>query len=228
MSLREASYRRPNPSLFEELLFTGSESIYNHPLGLTHRIQRLVLARNVAAIHSLLQDTLQLTGKASIGVAKIAEFNFDDFEKRAWVDEWRGSFFRQLWTLREELEFQGYKLQQNFRVIKMIANIVTMQGIDEEFWSRYPDVRVLQDLSEPDLMGGHGTPRDLIRLVEEQDRDDHSEWESLEELRLYAFKIMERTTDSYLQTVQATGAQFANKQSKRLITLSSNDSITSS
>ena len=201
MSLREASYRGPNPSLFEELLFTGSEIVYSHPLGLTHRVQRLVLARNVAAIHSLLQDTLQLTGKASIGVAKIAEFNFDDFEKRAWVDEWRGSFFSQLWTLREELEFQGYKLQQNLRVVKKIAGVVTMQG--------------RESVLSPLYSGSAFQDQDLIRLAYEQDQDDQSEWEDLEELRLYAFKIMERTTDSYLQTVQATGAQFANKQSKR-------------
>ena len=164
-----------------------------------------MLARNVAAIHSLLQDTIELTGKASIGVAKIAAFNFDDFEKRAWVDEWRGSFFKQLWTLREELEFQGYKLQQNLRVVKKIAGIVTMQGRVTVLSPRYSGDGAFQGLSQSDL----------IRLAEEQDKYDQSEWESLEELRLYAFKIMERTTDSYLQTVQATGAQFANKQSKR-------------
>lgn len=164
----------PNPSLFEDLMHSDPGPLSSHDRGLTHTIRRLFLARNVAAIHSLLKDTLQLTGKASIGVAKIAEFNFADFEKRAWVDEWRGSFFRQLWTLREELEFQGYKLQQNLRVIKRIAN-----------------------------------------KANEEEQDDEYEWEGLEQLRLYAFKIMERTTDSYLQTVQATGAQFANKQAKR-------------
>ena len=163
----------PNPSLLDDLLHYNAY-INDYHLSSTYIILRLVLARNVAAIHSLLQDTLQLTGKASIGVAKIAKFNFDDFEKRAWVDEWRGTFFRQLWTLREELEFQGYKIQQNLRVVKRIANIAN-----------------------------------------EEDQDDEYEWEGLEELRLYAFKIMERTTDSYLQTVQATGAQFANKQAKR-------------
>ena len=167
----------------------------------------------MAAIHSLLQDTLQLTGKASIGVAKIAEFNFDDFEKRAWVDEWRGSFFRQLWTLREELEFQGYKLQQNLRVVKKIAGIVTVQNRDAVLsprYSRHPPFLDLLQSAFPDL-----DESDLVQLAKKQDEDDQSEWENLEVLRLYAFKIMERTTDSYLQTVQATGAQFANKQSKR-------------
>ena len=157
------------------------------------------MARNVAAINSLLQDTLQLTGKASIGVAKIAEFNFDDFEKRAWVDEWRGSFFRQLWTLREELEFQGYKIQQNLRVVRRIDESIAILSF--------------RDISDDSSL--ESTQSDLIRLAKEQDQGDQYEWEDLEKLRLYAFKIMERTTDSYLQTVQATGAQFANKQSKR-------------
>lgn len=142
------------------------------------------MARNVTAINSLLQETIQLTGKASIGVSKIADFNFDTFEQRAWVDEWRGDFFRQLWTLREDLEFQGYKLQQNLGVVRSVVGIMS----DKSFpW----------------------------RSTSEQEKRDLWEWEELEKLRLYAFKIMERTTDSYLQTVQATGAQFANMQAKR-------------
>ena len=167
-----------NPSLFEDLLLRHSEFIYPQYLSITHAVERLVLARNVAAIHSLLQDTLQLTGKASIGVAKIAEFNFDDFEKRAWVDEWRGTFFRRLWTLREELEFQGYKIQQNLRIVKRIAQMASVEISRAE--SRY------------------GVIPDLIQLGKEQGGDDEYEWEGLEQLRLYAFKIMERTTDSYL------------------------------
>lgn len=162
------------------------------------------MARNVAAIHSLLQDTLQLTGKASIGVAKIAEFNFDDFEKRAWVDEWRGTFFRQLWTLREELEFQGYKIQQNLRVVKRVADIVNIEDSRPGLSHQSSDLSFHSEpISEP------------MRLYKEQEQADKFEWEDLEKLRLYAFKIMERTTDSYLQTVQATGAQFANRQAKR-------------
>ena len=150
-----------------------------------------------------LNSALQLTGKASIGVAKIAKFNFDDFEKRAWVDEWRGTFFRQLWTLREELEFQGYKIQQNLRAVKRITYIANLE--DSRAGSRH---QLMPDL----IRLGKEQERERER---EQERDDEYEWEGLEQLRLYAFRIMERTTDSYLQTVQATGAQFANKQSKR-------------
>ena len=197
----------PKSSLFEDLLFSDPGPISTHYLGLTHRIRRLVLARNVAAIHSLLQDTLQLTGKASIGVAKIAEFNFDDFEKRAWVDEWRGTFFRQLWTLREELEFQGYKIQQNLGVVKRIADIVDLKGSISKLSDQSSDLSLNRKPNEPTL--------DSLQLYKEQEQADILEWDDLEKLRLYAFKIMERTTDSYLQTVQATGAQFANKQSKR-------------
>ena len=199
----------PNPSLLEDLLLRNFEFINDYHLGSTYTIRRLVLARNVGAIQSLLQDTLQLTGKASIGVAKIAKFNFDDFEKKAWVDEWRGTFFRQLWTLREELEFQGYKIQQNLRVVQRIADIVNMKGsrlrLSHQSSDSYLDRRSIKP-----------TP-DFSQLYKEQEQAeaDIFEWEDLEKLRLYAFKIMERTTDSYLQTVQATGAQFANKQAKR-------------
>ena len=197
----------PNPSLFEDLLLSDPGPIFAHYLGLTHRIRRLVLARNVAAIHSLLQDTLQLTGKASIGVAKIADFNFDDFEKRAWVDEWRGTFFRQLWTLREELEFQGYKIQQNLRVVKRVADIVNIEGSRSGLSHETSDLCINRRSTRP--------TSDLIQLYKEQEQADLLEWEELEKRRLYALKIMERTTDSYLQTAEATGAQFVNKQVKR-------------
>ena len=170
------------------------------------------MARNAAATHSLLQETIKLTGDASIGVTKIADFNFDTFEQRAWVDEWRGDFFRQLWTLREDLEFQGYKLQQNLKVVKRIATITTGKGkpptvsnVDTKSLELLPDSQFIEPVD----------PR-CVKLAEEKEQEmDLVEWDELEELRLYAFKIMERTTDSYLQTVQATGAQFANIQSKR-------------
>jgi len=185
----------PYLSLFDEILLdVGYKSTFS--LSPTHTIRRLVLARNVAAINSLLQETIQLTGDASIGVTKIADFNFDTFEQRAWVDEWRGDFFRQLWVLREDLEFQGYKLQQNLRVVNRIA-----ATIREE--SREPK------------SSGVGSNLSSFQQLEEQEKDDKWEWEDFERQRLYAFRIMERTTDSYLQTVQATGAQFANLQSRR-------------
>ena len=179
----------PNSSLFDELGPVVTPDIKYGRLfetGPASRIRRLVLARNVTAINSLLQETIQLTGKASIGVSKIADFNFDTFEQRAWVDEWRGDFFRQLWTLREDLEFQGYKLQQNLGVVRRVFGIMS-------------------DMSSPKA------------FTNGQEQNDLWEWEELEKLRLYAFKIMERTTDSYLQTVQATGAQFANMQAKRFL-----------
>lgn len=48
-----------------------------------------------------------------------------------------------------------------------------------------------------------------------QQAQDLEEWDNVMDTKDYAFKIMERTTDSYLQTVQATGAQFANLQARR-------------
>lgn len=44
---------------------------------------------------------------------------------------------------------------------------------------------------------------------------DLMEWDSLLEEKRYAMELMGRTIDSYVQTVQATGAQFANLQAKR-------------
>lgn len=158
-------------------------------------------------MNALLQETVQLTANASIGVTNIADFNFATFEERAWVDEWRGAFFRQLWTLREELEFQGYKLQQNLGVVRRVARILQNDGE-----AKSPPVK---DNDAPSVPGVISDMSSHSAYTNDQEQNDLWEWEELEKLRLYAFKIMERTTDSYLQTVQATGAQFANIQTKR-------------
>lgn len=49
----------------------------------------------------------------------------------------------------------------------------------------------------------------------DQQAHDLLEWDTLLEMKDYAFSMMQRTTDSYVQTVQATGAQFANLQARR-------------
>ncbi|KAF2736759.1 hypothetical protein EJ04DRAFT_150620 [Polyplosphaeria fusca] len=49
-----------------------------------------------------------------------------------------------------------------------------------------------------------------------QQSQDLLEWENVLDTKDYAFQIMARTTDSYLQTVSATGAQFANLQSRSI------------
>lgn len=198
----------PVSSLFDEFyIIAGPDSEIGRAflLNLTRSVRRLVLARNVTAINSLLQETIQLTGKACIGVTNIADFNFDTFEQRAWVDEWRGTFFTQLWTLREDLEFQGYKLQQNLGVVRRVASIVLN---DDEA----KPVQQNDALSVSGIMSDMSHSREFTK---EQESDDLWEWEQLEQLRLYASDIMKRTIDSYLQTVQATGAQFANIQAKR-------------
>jgi hypothetical protein len=41
---------------------------------------------------------------------------------------------------------------------------------------------------------------------------DLDQWDDLEATRDYTFRLLGRTTDSYLQAVQATGAAFANVQ----------------
>lgn len=212
MSLQESKSQNIQliSSLFHELdTIVRPEDKYGKAslLSLTSRVRRLVLARNVTAINSLLQETIQLTGKASIGVTKIADFNFDTFEQRAWVDEWRGDFFTQLWTLREDLEFQGYKLQQNLEVVRRVVGILLNDGE-----AKSPPVKDKNAPFVSGIMSEMSSPREFTN---EQEQNDLWEWEELEKLRLYALKIMERTTDSYLQTVQATGAQFANIQAKR-------------
>jgi hypothetical protein len=228
---------------FDDLLLPDLGYVTDQPSSLTYRCRRLVLARSAAAINTALQETLKLTGYASIGVNNIAEFNFDNFEQRAWVDEWRGNFFRQLWALREDLEYQGYKLQQNIKIVDWVARINNQEDSGEKkLWDPqniYADIETrygekskrwkgflqLEQNEEEDndlAVDAELQPKKgeefkslLLKKVLQQEQQDLAEWRHLQDLRDYTFAIMTRTTDSYLQTVQATGAQFANLQAKR-------------
>jgi hypothetical protein len=238
-TLQAFSLRRK--PFFDDLLLPDLGYVTEQPSSLTYRCRRLVLARSAAAINTALQETLKLTGYASIGVNNIAEFNFDNFEQRAWVDEWRGNFFRQLWALREDLEYQGYKLQQNIKIVDWLARTNNQKDSEEKQlwdphnihaaldkrhdekskrWKRFlqleqDDDGDLADDADLSQKGDEEFERLILTRVLQQEQQDLAEWRHLQDLRNYAFAIMTRTTDSYLQTVQATGAQFANLQAKR-------------
>ena len=179
-------------SMFDDLLQrNGYTYLSKRPVSATYWCQRLVLARVAAVVNSALVETIALTAKASRGVKNIADFNFENFEQRAWSDQWRGEFFTYLWEIREDLELMGYRLYQNLKVLKRLATSDDYGSVDKK----------------------HGKPKEL--RARQRVEDDLAEWENLQDLEVYMFKIMERTTESYLQTVQATGAQFANIQARR-------------
>lgn len=180
-------------SLFDELVHSYEVGNYvtshpiTEPLQWTSQCRRLVLAKTASVVQSALVETWKLTYKASTGVKQMANFDFAELERKAWSDDWKGEFFTQLWELREDLELMRYRLETNQRDLHRIANIE----------------RSSKGLTERD------------ELVARKQLDlDMQEWERLGEMNDYAFKLMNRTTETYVQAIGATSAQFANAQAQ--------------
>ncbi|KAL5380068.1 hypothetical protein DPSP01_008104 [Paraphaeosphaeria sporulosa] len=127
-----------------------------------------VEARNASTVQSLFVETWRLTGVASTGVQKLADFDFSNLEHKAWSDEWKGKLFTQLWELREELEILQYKMQVNRQTLSQLYE------------------------GDNKLLG----------------------WDKLLRTNNYAIQLMNRTTDTYVQAIGSTAAQFANEQTK--------------
>jgi hypothetical protein len=142
----------------------------------TFQCRRIVLAKTAAVVQSALVETWQLTRNASLGVKRMAEFDFKNKKQEAWTDKWKGEFFTQLWELREDLELMRYRLELDIRTLERIR-------------------------------GRSGWLNDQVEL-------GMQEWVELQKMSEYAFQLIERTTNTYVQTVGATNTQFANEQAK--------------
>ncbi|KAJ9156182.1 hypothetical protein NKR23_g1062 [Pleurostoma richardsiae] len=137
---------------------------------------------------------------AATDVRTIRDFKIDDIELRGWSGKWKGEFFTDMWELREDMELTGYRLDQNLATIKRINETERKYRRDRQ---EHKDTN--------DVMGGQSP---LINAC------DMWEWEKLQGMRQYTFQLLERTTQAYVEAIQATGAQFANDQaiSSRRIT----------
>jgi hypothetical protein len=187
-------------SLFDELVncYKVGNHIVSHPIGplqWTSQCRRLVLAKTASVVQLALVETWKLTYKASTGVKQMANFDFAELERKTWSDDWKGEFFTQLWELREDLELMRYRLETNRRDLNRIADIE----------------KLYEDPSERTHKESPG--RRMLGAKEQRDLD-MQEWVRLGEMNDYAFKLMNRTTETYVQAIGATSAQFANAQAQ--------------
>lgn len=196
----------------------------------------IVLAKNASTVQSSFVETWKLIGKASTGVKKLADFDFDKLERKAWSDEWKGEFFTQLWELREELELTQYKLEMNKQVLSRLNltqdpgtrfGNVTISGSDshvyvgDTYTQYYNEVeaKTAEGKGKVPLMGGIGSLQpsygaEGFSSMTGTIQHGLAEWDRLLKMNGYAIQLMDRTTETYVQAIGATATQFANEQTK--------------
>lgn len=163
--------------MFDDLL-APHQARATSPVSATHRCQRLVLARNVVITQQVASETAALTVESALGVQKLADIDFNNFEQKAWTVDWKRSIFTRLWMHRQNVEHSLFALQRNIKTIRRLAKSQDNNVDDDDY---------LQ------------------------------EWGDLEALLEYTVRGVKRTTGSYLQTVAASDAQFANIQARRYV-----------
>lgn len=194
----------------------------------------VVLARNAYNVQTLFSATWNLVLRASTGVKNMADFDFAKLERQAWSDEWKGEFFTQLWELREELESLQYRLNMNYQVLSQLwgseknpsmethhfdvvgarnkLNVRNIPTTSSRSWSFrcHGEENVVVVESEK---GHFPNPTEHTESADHA-RQELEEWSRLINMNAYAVQLMNRTTETYVQAIGATSAQFANVQAK--------------
>lgn len=233
----EKPYEPPTVSMYDELVqyfksLDKDQAIHleeKAPYGWAYRCCSIVLARNASTVQSSYAETWRLTYKASAGVKNLVDFDYDKVENKAWSDDWKGEFFSQLWELREELELMQYKLQRNKQVLSGLVasstnvnktkNVFINTGGGNIILRDYVDYRSEEsgnatDLPTIDKDKGkeQGATADID--IESTLERELEEWDRITKLNSYSIQLMDRTTETYVQAIGATQAQFANEQTK--------------
>ena len=232
VSSEKNSLEAKNKSMFEELveIVRRRRTKRNYALDWTVECRRIVLAKSAAAMQSALIETWGLTAKASIGVKRVANFDFKKLSDGAWSDDWKGDFFTELWELKEDLDLMRYRLEMNKRTIERLTRIQKPRDEkprDEKPWDEKPpwyeksrNVRLMEEKLKDKMLEYETLKYEMLKYEKPDTslidalQNDLEEWEGLMQMNDYAFKIMQRTTDTYVNAVSATGARFANFQAQ--------------
>lgn len=168
------------------------------------------MAKSAATVRKVFTDTvnLQTLSATNLDWDDIASLNFDDFDNNAWDLEWQGRRFTLLWKQREGLELLRYNLQRNIQTMQKL----TLPELDPIPWPK--TVQNLRDEKKAGPTQDNLEADKFSLSVRYQDRIDLREWNDLARTAEYLDQMVQRTTDSYLQTVAACNAQASSVQAK--------------
>ncbi|SPO04771.1 uncharacterized protein DNG_07456 [Cephalotrichum gorgonifer] len=106
-----------------------------------------------ALVDDALVDTHNLTSEAATDLGRIRDFSIDDIDLGGWSGEWKGTFFADMWELREDLEQTGFKLDRNLAIIKRVSELESWhdEGYDAgrttcDMWE-WEDLRVSRNFA---------------------------------------------------------------------------------
>jgi hypothetical protein len=175
------------PLMLDELVQGQHVVNSSHPVGATTFARRLLLARTSLAVGEMTRATVELTAAATQGLKDLTKFDIEKLDHHMWVGEWTPKFFAELWILREELGLLGDVMNRNIGLLQRLNRRLNVKKDSKTAWER------------------------------EQVEIDLDEWQELEASRTYAYELMGRTKDAYLETIATNGAQFANAQAMRQV-----------
>ena len=81
-----------------------------------------------------LAHTFAITSDAAANAKNIRDFNIDDIELDGWSGQWKGRFFTDMWELREELDYIGYRLDHNHATVRRIAEKNVNPNDQDDLW----------------------------------------------------------------------------------------------
>jgi type II secretory pathway component PulJ len=195
----------PVVAMYDRLCSPHQGYFTENPVSATYYCRRLVLASTASEIYSSLDATYRLTLTASSNAKTLADLDFENFPAEAWSTEFKGPFFTDLGELREDLELVGFRLKQNMITVRILSRLDTERR-DYRYYT-------LKDSGYRGEIDDHLSWWDEnVTAVTVQVDHDLDQWDSLKDMENYTYDLMKRTTDSYVQTVQATSARLANKQ----------------
>jgi len=139
------------------------------------------------------------------------DFNYNEFDARAWNLLWERRQFSRLWKFRQGLELLRCRFQLNKRTIEDVAGLSRPDGDDYNVgWTSMTAKSNLHD-------NGSEKQAEVERkrkaaLAFRQDQNDLREWREMAQTFDMLQGMIQRTTDSYLQTVSAAEAYSSNAQ----------------
>lgn len=83
-----------------------------------------------------------------------------------------------------------------------------------DLWELREDLELMRHRLELNIRTLKRIQTRRVGFLDDQTELDMQEWAELRAMSEYTFQLMERTTNTYVQTVEAAGAQFANEQAK--------------
>lgn len=189
-------------NIFNDLATLGYNSPPHRVWEATRAARRLLLTQTSAEMRRLFTETVELEVMSALNLdlGGMEDFNYNEFDARAWNLLWEGRQFSRLWKFREGLELLRCRFQLNKRTVEDVAGLSRPDGDDYNLHDNGSEKQTEVEMKKK------------AALAFRQDQNDLREWREMAQTFDMLQGMIQRTTDSYLQTVSAAEAYSSNAQ----------------